>query len=285
MSAPNEPEPQPLAQTTRDKAAIALAIVGGLIALLALWLSLQQSQDSVEEARTDAVIAQGQAEVEEAQKIDLATKVRESCASGNRQVTRELGNLCNRVTRIVQSVPGPQGPMGPRGPRGPAPTEATVTRIVQNVIESRPGLVQSSVEDVVVDYLIRNPPEDGETPTRAEVREVVEEVYAANPPPPGEDGTDGKDGMDGETPEFEIRDDGHLIATYPRSGRTEDLGNVVGEDGEEGPRGPRGPQGPPGPPGPTCPDGYTGQEFTVETGDSPVNTDTRSIFACVPVAG
>lgn len=61
-----------------------------------------------------------------------------------------------------------------------------------------------------------------------------------------------------------------------------------GQDGATGPAGPQGPQGeqgqqgPMGPAGPNCPDGYTGQEFQVENGESPANDDTRTIYACVP---
>lgn len=73
-----------------------------------------------------------------------------------------------------------------------------------------------------------------------------------------------------------------------------------GFDGSPGPPGPEGPQGPPGPPGekggqgemgdqgppgpagPHCPEGYTGKNVQVESGDSTTNDDTRTIFACVP---
>lgn len=237
-----DPTPKSLARTPRDRAAIAVGVVAGLVALLALWMAVQQKDKEATTAKDAAAVAEVQAEQEVAEKVDLAQQVRQSCAEGG-VAARSLGPLCNQATRIIRvekSLPGP------------GPTDATVTRIVQNVIASQPGLVQFAVEDVVIDYLVRNPPADGRTPSRAEVRDVVESVYAENPPRdgrngrPGKDGRDGRDGLDGEdgeTPTFEIRDDGHLVAYYPDSGRVLDLGDVVGPAGPPGPAGPEGPRG------------------------------------------
>lgn len=281
MSAPVTPDPQALVKTARDRAGIILGILAVAIALVALFFGLQRAESRADGEAAAKEEAQAEASSERAEKLSLAEEVEQACAAGG-AAARQLGEACPIAVEYVE---------GPTGPAGPPPSDATVTRIVQNVIASRPGLVEGAVEDVVVDYLVRNPPADGETPSRAEVREVVETVYAASPPAPGRDGTDGTNGtdgadgqdgapgQDGETPTLRINDDGQLIATYPISGRTVDLGNVIG------PEGPVGPKGEQGEPGPTCPEGYTGQVVTVETGDSPINSDTRQLFACVPAGG
>ena len=49
----------------------------------------------------------------------------------------------------------------------------------------------------------------------------------------GKDGVDGNDGNDGKVPSFEIKEDGHLYATYEGQDPI-DLGNVRGEDGGAG---------------------------------------------------
>jgi hypothetical protein len=124
------------------------------------------------------------------------------------------------------------------------------------------SLSRTLVEDVVVDHLRRNPPEDGKTPSRSQIRAIAEDVIAsfcAGGACEGEDGTDaepvtqaqvetavavicagdacdgdnGTPGVDGITPMLAIGSDGHLYATYG-SDSPIDLGDVTGDDGAPG---------------------------------------------------
>lgn len=98
---------------------------------------------------------------------------------------------------------------------------------------------------------------------------------------PGRNGTNGTDGVNGKN---------GLIGAAGKDGPPGPAGpagqdgkdGVQGAPGEKGEKGERGEAGAQGPPGPTCPDGYTGSNVQVETGEGITNDDTRNIFACIP---
>lgn len=77
------------------------------------------------------------------------------------------------------------------------------------------------------------PGADGDTPSAAEVRALVQAIYDANPPAPGRDGNDGAEGTKGEA-------------------------GPQGPRGETGPQGPAGVDGAPGQPGADGSDGADG---------------------------
>lgn len=114
---------------------------------------------------------------------------------------------------------------------------------------------------------------DGRSPTAAEVRALVEQVYAANPPPPGTDGADGSDGSDGKDGSTGPRGERGEQGPAPTDAQLDAAvarycsvrGECVGATGDQGPKGDTGDPGPVGPAGPAgadgqnpvCPDGST----------------------------
>lgn len=185
---------------------IVVALVTAAAVGLGGWsLALSQARHGQEVQRADA--AEAEARVSSQNAVAIAEAVRQACEREG-ETAELLGDLCHRADEVVEE---------PSEPALVAPTEEQLRPLVQEYTEAwlarhppQDGRTPTVAEivDVVAGEVARqlaaDPPQDGRTPTAAELRPIVEDVVAvyleANPPPrgePGEDGADGTPGRDG----------------------------------------------------------------------------------------
>ena len=183
-------------------------------------------------------------------------------------VDRELGLLERRlaVLEAREPEPGPQGPAGEPGAPGEpgekgAPGEQGLAGEPGANGKDAEPITDEQIDQAVVRYFERNPPEKGEKGDPGEPGPVGPAGPAG---PAGADGAPGVDGAPGEKGDpgadgvglagAVIDRDGGLVVTLT-DGKTIPLGRVVGKDGE------------PGAPGATGRDGFALEDFDSEIRD------------------
>lgn len=237
-----------------DRRLRAVALIATVLVVLALlWFAARTAQEGERaEQRTeqrDAAVGAAEGVIECV--VDPATETPDDCEDEAESAQETLEDR----------VP----PVGLTGRQ-----RREVVLIAAELIAADPDLSEADVVDAV---LARIPqPDDGrrgrpgpagptgpagiaaEPPTTAEIRALVEAVYQADPPDPGEDGSNGAQGPKGDTGPAGKDATPDMVATAVDrycSARGECLGpqGVPGDPGSAGPAGPKGDPGDPGTPG------------------------------------
>lgn len=220
--------------------------------------------------------------------VGAAEQVIDCIADPAVESTRECEAEAQDAQEVLEETVPPVGLTGRQ--------RREVIILAAELIAAQPQLTEDDVVDEVLSRLPEAergprgrrgatglPGAAAEPPTTAEVRALVEAVYQADPPAPGDDGTKGdagatgQPGKDGKDATPEMIDD--AVARYC-SVRGECIG-PAGPQGDTGPTGPTGATGPPGAPGRgiaaiEC-DSATPFTLTVTYGDG-----TTTTYSCGP---
>lgn len=145
-----------------------LLAFGAVIVAVLVPLSLVLTNQS-NTAQTSADAANATASAVKATAAPLAGQVQSVCSQGG-EAAAKLNNVgaCTQAQQVISAVQIP----GPSGPQGPGPS-------------------QEQIDAAVNRYFLDHPLPPGQLPPVSEVTALVAQVYAANPPAPGQNATPG----------------------------------------------------------------------------------------------